>query len=107
MLQPSVTKISLKIIFLRFYWNPPGANELIRCKRKTGDYVLFFKAVTVYFSDGDVDGGLFCGDLVTLRVGGILADGRPHPRCGMDNSSYTICQICANAQPNHLHLHQC
>ena len=26
--QPSVTKISLKIIFLRFYWNLPGANEL-------------------------------------------------------------------------------
>ena len=27
--EPSVTKISLKIIFLRFYWNLPGANELI------------------------------------------------------------------------------
>ena len=27
--QPSVAKISLKIILLRFYWNPPGANELI------------------------------------------------------------------------------
>ena len=26
--QQSVTKISLKIIFLRFYWNLPGANEL-------------------------------------------------------------------------------
>ena len=26
--QPSVTKISLKIIFLKFYWNLPGANEL-------------------------------------------------------------------------------
>ena len=26
--QPSVTKISLKIIFLRFYWNPPGFSEL-------------------------------------------------------------------------------
>ena len=26
--QPSVTKISLKIIFLRFYWNLPGTNEL-------------------------------------------------------------------------------
>ena len=26
--KPSVTKISLKIIFLRFYWNLPGANEL-------------------------------------------------------------------------------
>ena len=26
--QPSVTKISLKIIFLRFHWNLPGANEL-------------------------------------------------------------------------------
>ena len=26
--QPSVTKISLKSIFLRFYWNLPGANEL-------------------------------------------------------------------------------
>ena len=26
--QPSVTKISLKIIFLRTYWNSPGANEL-------------------------------------------------------------------------------
>ena len=26
--QPSVTKINLKIIFLRFYWNLPGANEL-------------------------------------------------------------------------------
>ena len=25
---PSVTKISLKIIFLIFYWNLPGANEL-------------------------------------------------------------------------------
>ena len=28
-LQPSVTKIPLKIIFLRFYWNLPGANQLI------------------------------------------------------------------------------
>ena len=28
MSQPSVTKIWLKIIFLRFYWNLPGANEL-------------------------------------------------------------------------------
>ena len=28
--QPSATKMSLKIIFLRFYWNLPGANEL-RC----------------------------------------------------------------------------
>ena len=28
MSQPSVTKISVKIIFLRFYWNLPGANEL-------------------------------------------------------------------------------
>ena len=28
--QPSVTKISLKIYFLRFYWNLPGANELIK-----------------------------------------------------------------------------
>ena len=26
--QPSVTKISLKIIFLRFYWNLPRANKL-------------------------------------------------------------------------------
>ena len=26
--QPSVTKISLKIFFLRFYWNLPEANEL-------------------------------------------------------------------------------
>ena len=26
--QPSVTKISLKSIFLRIYWNLPGANEL-------------------------------------------------------------------------------
>ena len=26
--QPSVTKIGFKIIFLRFYWNVPGANEL-------------------------------------------------------------------------------
>ena len=26
--QPSVTKISMKIIFPRFYWNLPGANEL-------------------------------------------------------------------------------
>ena len=26
--QPSVTKISLKIIFLKCYWNLPGANEL-------------------------------------------------------------------------------
>ena len=26
--QPSVTKIRLKVIFLRSYWNPPGANEL-------------------------------------------------------------------------------
>ena len=26
--QPSIIKISLKIIFLRFYWNLPGANEL-------------------------------------------------------------------------------
>ena len=26
--QPSVTKISLKIIFLRFHWNLPGASEL-------------------------------------------------------------------------------
>ena len=30
--QPSVTNISLKIIFLRFYWNLPGANELICCR---------------------------------------------------------------------------
>ena len=33
--QPSATKISLNIIFLRFYWNLPGANELnvrIECK---------------------------------------------------------------------------
>ena len=29
--QPSVTKISVKIIFLRFYWNLPGANELTTC----------------------------------------------------------------------------
>ena len=28
--QPSVTKISLKIVFLRFYWNLPGANELMQ-----------------------------------------------------------------------------
>ena len=28
MSQPSVTKIRLKIILLRFYWNLPGANEL-------------------------------------------------------------------------------
>ena len=28
MSQPSTSKISLKIIFLRFYWNLPGANEL-------------------------------------------------------------------------------
>ena len=28
MSRPSVIKISLKIIFLRFYWNHPGANEL-------------------------------------------------------------------------------
>ena len=28
--QPSVTKISLKIIFLRLYWNLPGTNELIQ-----------------------------------------------------------------------------
>ena len=27
--QPSVTKISLKVIFLRFYWSLTGANELI------------------------------------------------------------------------------
>ena len=27
--KPPVNKISLKIIFLRFYWNLPGANELI------------------------------------------------------------------------------
>ena len=27
-LQPSVTKISFKIIFQTFYWNLPGANEL-------------------------------------------------------------------------------
>ena len=26
--QPSVTKISLKIIYLLFYWNLPGTNEL-------------------------------------------------------------------------------
>ena len=26
--QPSVTKISLQLIFLRFYWNLPGDNEL-------------------------------------------------------------------------------
>ena len=26
--QPSITKISLKFIFLRFYWNIPAANEL-------------------------------------------------------------------------------
>ena len=26
--QPSVTKISLKFIFLRFHWNLPGFNEL-------------------------------------------------------------------------------
>ena len=26
--QPSVTKINLKIIFIRLYWNLPGANEL-------------------------------------------------------------------------------
>ena len=32
--QPSVTKISFKIIFLRFYWNLPGANELM----ETGDF---------------------------------------------------------------------
>ena len=28
-LQASVTEISLKIVFLRIYWNLPGANELI------------------------------------------------------------------------------
>ena len=28
--QPSVTKISLNIIFLRFYWNLPGVSELTR-----------------------------------------------------------------------------
>ena len=27
--QPSVTKISLKIVFLRFYWNIPEANQLM------------------------------------------------------------------------------
>ena len=32
--QPSVTKISLKNIFLRFYWNLPGANEL-KCNPRT------------------------------------------------------------------------
>ena len=26
--QPSVTKISMKMFFLRFCWNPPGANEV-------------------------------------------------------------------------------
>ena len=29
-LQPSFTKISLKITYLKFDWNPPGANELIQ-----------------------------------------------------------------------------
>ena len=29
--QPSATKINLKIIFLWFYWNLPGANELTYC----------------------------------------------------------------------------
>ena len=33
--QPSVTKISLKIIFLRVYWNFPGANELTHWGRVT------------------------------------------------------------------------
>ena len=28
--QPLVSKISLKIIFVRFYWNLPGANELTK-----------------------------------------------------------------------------
>ena len=27
--QPTVTEISLKIIFLRFYWNSPGTNKLM------------------------------------------------------------------------------
>ena len=33
--QPSVTKISLKIIFLRVYWNFPGTNELTHWGRVT------------------------------------------------------------------------
>ena len=28
MSQPSVTKIRLKITYIKFYWNSPGANEL-------------------------------------------------------------------------------
>ena len=38
--QPSVTKISLKIIFLRFYWNLPGTSELTHEKLETHDCVL-------------------------------------------------------------------
>ena len=43
MSQPSVTKISLNIIFLRFYWNLPGANELnshskIHCSPNVNTY---------------------------------------------------------------------
>ena len=30
-LQPSVTKISLKSVYFNFHWNLPGANELIGC----------------------------------------------------------------------------
>ena len=29
--QPSITKIRLKITYLKFYWNSPGANELMGC----------------------------------------------------------------------------
>ena len=40
--QPSITKISLKIIFLRFYWNLPGANEL-RCVSVSGGYPILYQ----------------------------------------------------------------
>ena len=38
--QPSVTKISLKIIFLRFYWNLPGTNELTHLQPNKNTWAL-------------------------------------------------------------------